>query len=176
MGWIESLWNITTRDRDEKTTQKSTYLALVLHWPYTGRNGSILGVVSLIYQNTVGNLNVQICLRCQPSHQISRTIEGATLKITQIFFHYIMVIAVVPSSKLVAQLIGLNVLSKGRYIGQQGQSGKAIIGIPGYLPGSGRQLPEIDIKICFIMQVFLAQNNSGLSIGNIGENMKLCRH
>ena len=42
---------------------------------------------------------------------------------------------------------------KCQYIGPQGRSGKAIRGFPGHLPGSGRQLQEIDIEIRFIMQV-----------------------
>ena len=40
-----------------------------------------------------------------------------------------------------------------RYIGPYSQSGKAIRGFPGHLIGSGRQLPEIDIEIRYIVQV-----------------------
>ena len=37
-----------------------------------------------IYQNTVGNLTVQIWFRYQPPYRISGSIEGTTLKITKI--------------------------------------------------------------------------------------------
>ena len=42
--------------------------ALAIHKNW---NRSILGVVPLIYQNTVGNLTVQIWFRYQPSYRIS---------------------------------------------------------------------------------------------------------
>ena len=48
----------------------------------------------------------------------------------------------------------VNMLTRCRYIGPFGRSGKAIRGFPGHLPGSGRQLPEIDSKIRFIVQVY----------------------
>ena len=48
------------------------------------------------------------------------------------------------------------------HIGPQGQSGKAIRGFPGHLPGSGRQLPEIDIEIRLIRQVYYDKLNSSL--------------
>ena len=45
-------------------------------------------------------------------------------------------------------------MRKKRYIGLLGRYGKAIRGFPGSLPGSGTQLPKIDIEIRFIVQVY----------------------
>ena len=59
---------------------------------------SILGVVPSIYRNTVGNLNLQIWFRYQPSYRISWCIEGTTREITK-FMPLIMAV-VVPSSTL----------------------------------------------------------------------------
>ena len=50
--------------------------------------------------------------------------------------------------------LGLNVISEGRYSGPISRSGKAIRGFPEHLPSSGRQLEEIDIKICSIVQAY----------------------
>ena len=44
-------------------------------------------------------------------------------------------------------------LSQSRYIVPQGRSGKVIRVIPGHFPGLGQQLPKIDIKNRFIVQV-----------------------
>ena len=43
---------------------------------------------------------------------------------------------------------------RNRYIGPYGRSGKAIRGFLGHITGAGRQLPEIDIEIRYIVQVY----------------------
>ena len=43
---------------------------------------------------------------------------------------------------------------RNRYIGPYGRSGKAIWGFLGHMTGARRQLPEIDIEIRYIMQVY----------------------
>ena len=43
---------------------------------------------------------------------------------------------------------------RNRYIGPYGRSGKAIGGFLGHMAGAGRQLPEIDIEIRYIVQVY----------------------
>ena len=58
-------------------------LAIHKNW-----NRSILEVVPSIYQNTVGNLSVQLWFRYQPSYWLSGSIERTTLKITQIHATY----------------------------------------------------------------------------------------
>ena len=94
-----------------------------------------------IYQNTVGNLTVQIWFRYQPPYWISGSIEETTLRIT-ITFH-------ATYNDYSCHLINIGGITplfecylNSRYIGPQGQSGNALRGLPGHLPGLGRQLPE----------------------------------
>ena len=49
--------------------------------------------------------------------------------------------------------LDLSAVSKGQYIGPYDRSGKTIRCFLWHLPGSGRQLPEMDIEIRFIVQV-----------------------
>ena len=61
--------------------------------------------------------------------------EGTTLKITQIH--------------VTSNVYSCSLLDTGERA--PWLSGKLTRGFPGHLPGLGRQLPEIDIKICFIV-------------------------
>ena len=74
---------------------RNTVVLLTIHKNW---NRSILGVVPLIYWNTVGNLTVRIWFRYQPSQRITGSIEGTTLKITK--FMPLTITIVIPSSIL----------------------------------------------------------------------------
>ena len=50
---------------------------------------------------------------------------------------------------------GFNCYLRNRCIGPYGRSGKAIRGFPGHSTRLGRQLPEINIEIRYIVQVYI---------------------
>ena len=119
---------------------------------------SVLGVVPSIYQNTSGNLTVQIWSRYQPSYRISGSIEGTTLKITKVYATYNDYSCPLINTGGITPLFDCHLNSQ--YIGPSGQSGEAIRGFPGHWPGSGRQLPKVDIEFRFIVQVYSALGSS----------------
>ena len=127
-------------------------IILVLLGIHKNWNRSILGVVPSTYRNTVGNLIVQIWFQYQPSYPIFGSIEGTTLKITKIDATYNDYSCLLINTGGIAPWFDCHFNS--RYICPLGWPGKATRGFPGYLPGSGRQLPEIHIEFCFIMQVY----------------------
>ena len=96
---------------------------------------------------------MHIWFRYQPPYRISGTIEGTTLKITECTHASYND----PSCPLI-DTGGIspwfNCTNKSGFIGPHGRSGKAIRGFPGHLTDSRRQLPEIDIEIRFIAQVY----------------------
>ena len=94
------------------------------------------------YWNTIGYLTLQILIRSQSPCRISGCIEGTT-KIQATYNDYSCPLidagGITPS---------FGCYLESRYIDPQGPSGKAIRGFLWHLPGSGGQLPKIEIKIC----------------------------
>ena len=117
---------------------------------HKNRNRSILGVGPSIYSNTVGNLTLQIWFLYQQPNRISGGIEGTTFKLTNIHTTYNDHSCPFIDTGGITPLF--RCCLKSRYIDQQGRSGKSVRGFPGLLPGSGWQLPKMDIKIRFIVQ------------------------
>ena len=80
-----------------------------------------------------------------------REYRGATLKITKIHATLNRYSCLLIDTGEVTLWFNCDI--KSRYICPQGWSGKVTRGFPGHLPGLGRQIPEINIEIRFILQV-----------------------